>query len=306
MSIDECTVTFTGDLRRLGRFAASLERIANTFPNQDQREILLGALKACGHNAGRIQLHLPRAHASAISDTLRSVAHRWGLYASVAPTPPDDAQRDDMVPMLVFTRGGFPARVIVAPNGEVLERMFLEEARRFRPEKAVSKDERADGYVRCEDGQFMGMIWGERPVESARTLYQWAKARALQAGFEVKPAPDQPGMFYFVDPHGNGSDISFGSSDEAWDRIVAELSSYEEGDAANALPPSSQHDHPRFKDVEAFFLERFAEDMDGAGTQEEGLRDVARRAAFFACSSDEGVRAVLAELGDRQEDAPRP
>jgi hypothetical protein len=49
---------------------------------------------------------------------------------------------------------------------------------------------------------------------------------AINMGFEVNPDPDQGGMFYFVDPGGSGSDISFATEHEAWKQVIVELPSY--------------------------------------------------------------------------------
>lgn len=51
--------------------------------------------------------------------------------------------------------------------------------------------------------------------------------RAQEMGFSVCPDPDQPGMYYFSDPSGEGSDISFESEVAAWKQILAELPTYE-------------------------------------------------------------------------------
>lgn len=51
--------------------------------------------------------------------------------------------------------------------------------------------------------------------------------RAQKMGFSVCPDPDQPGMYYFSDPSGEGSDISFENEVAAWKQILAELPTYE-------------------------------------------------------------------------------
>ena len=58
--------------------------------------------------------------------------------------------------------------------------------------------------------------------------------RAEREGFEVRPDPDQPGRFYFNDPNGEGSDISFESFSEAWIRVLRERPSYMEAEMENA------------------------------------------------------------------------
>ena len=50
---------------------------------------------------------------------------------------------------------------------------------------------------------------------------------AQTMGFAVHPDPDQPGMYYFSDPSGERSDISFESEVAAWGQILAELPTYQ-------------------------------------------------------------------------------
>lgn len=63
---------------------------------------------------------------------------------------------------------------------------------------------------------------------------------ARQCGFEVRPDSDQPGIFYFVDPHGNYSDISYASETEAWETVFAEMADYQcdEGDMPYSNNPT--------------------------------------------------------------------
>lgn len=49
---------------------------------------------------------------------------------------------------------------------------------------------------------------------------------ARDMGFEVHPDTDQPGRFYFSDPSGEGSDISFDSEADAWRQVISELPTY--------------------------------------------------------------------------------
>jgi len=61
--------------------------------------------------------------------------------------------------------------------------------------------------------------------DAATLVHDLLEAR--KAGFEVHPDPDQPGRFYFSDPSGEGSDISFDSEAETWLQVVRELPAYQ-------------------------------------------------------------------------------
>lgn len=64
---------------------------------------------------------------------------------------------------------------------------------------------------------------GARPASNdVRDLLE-----AQTMGFAVHPDPDQPGMYYFSDPSGERSDISFESEVAAWGQILAELPTYQ-------------------------------------------------------------------------------
>lgn len=57
--------------------------------------------------------------------------------------------------------------------------------------------------------------------------------RAEIAGWEVRADPDQSGMFYTIDPHGNRSDISYEGETEAWAAAVDDMADYADVDAEN-------------------------------------------------------------------------
>lgn len=48
-----------------------------------------------------------------------------------------------------------------------------------------------------------------------------AVIQAQRSGFDVREDVDQPGRYLFFYPDGEGSDLSFDSSDEAWRQVIA-------------------------------------------------------------------------------------
>jgi len=78
-----------------------------------------------------------------------------------------------------------------------------------------------DNGYRVGDGDDSPLLRNEEAQE--------AIDEAESMGFFIKPCLDkeQQGKFYFLDPHGNSSEVFFETEDDAWDRIIAETGASE-------------------------------------------------------------------------------
>jgi len=290
--MSEYQVTVHGSDNRIGTFLEQLKRSKlEGAPGQALRQ----AAETAQVTTRQAVLTIRHPEAQALADKLAFAAREaWMLNADTAASEVGRAAPASAdVPVLVIVRNGIVDETVAARDGQELELLF---------DAAVSartggrRPETADldnGYAELADGTVVAMSWAQ-PSEDSR-LYAQAKQRAVEMGFAVRPDPDQPHRFYFADPHGNGSEISFDSEQEAWDRIVAELPSYEEVETENAAGGQSPMHHPLFKVVMAFFRQRYGEDLDGTKDADEAIEDMARRAAYFVCASESAIERVLSE-----------
>lgn len=60
-------------------------------------------------------------------------------------------------------------------------------------------------------------------IRAQDSVFDHGKAKAAELGYEVRRDPDQPDLYFFVDPDGNYSDISFPGERAAWETILAEI-----------------------------------------------------------------------------------
>ena len=101
---------------------------------------------------------------------------------------------------------------------------------------------------------------------------------AQKMGFEVREDVDQPGMYLFIDPNGEGSEISFESESAAWRQVIAEMEDYE-NDSEKVVEiedkPLSKQELESYMDDEGYIRAVVQLDMsDMVASDLEALNDL--------------------------------